>query len=271
MFSLTWLLTGIAIGAVSVLPFAIWRHRRDARRMEESRKLAQAAERMAEIGNMTSGLAHEIKNPLSTVGLNAQLLAEDIAHLDVPNDEKSRITKRLEVLSREVHRLSGILDDFLQFAGRMKLHCEKTDLRDVLSELEDFYHPQCDSQGIVLRMDMPKEPVVASIDASLLKQAILNLLINATQAMHDCEQKELIVRLVSDRQHAYIHIIDTGKGIEQDRIDEIFLPYVSTKRGGTGLGLPTTMRITQEHGGHITVESTVGKGSDFIVCVPLQA
>ncbi|MBC8201783.1 MAG: GHKL domain-containing protein [Planctomycetes bacterium] len=270
MFSWTWLIAGTALGAVSVLPYTIWRHKRDAKRTNEARKRAQASERMAEIGNMTSGLAHEIKNPLSTVGLNAQLLAEDIDCLDAPEKEKVKIVKRLDSLSREVHRLKGILDDFLQFAGRMKLHCERIDLREVLSELEDFYHPQCDSEGIVLRMQLPEEPVIANIDASLLKQAVLNLLINATHAMSESEQKELMIRLVVDASEACIHIIDTGKGIAEDSIDEIFHPYVSTKQGGTGLGLPTTMRIVQEHEGHIHVNSTVGQGSDFTVCVPLH-
>ena len=270
MFSGTWLITGIVLGAVSVLPFAMWRHRRDVKRTREANKRAQASERMAEIGNMTSGLAHEIKNPLSTVGLNAQLLAEDIDHLDVPADEKSRITSRLESLSREVERLRGILDDFLQFAGRMKLHRENIDLRTVLEELEDFYQPQCDIESVVMRMQLPDSPVIAHVDGSLLKQAILNLLINATQAMQDCDQKELIVRLEVVGNEAHIHIVDTGSGIQQDKIDEIFHPYVSSKQGGTGLGLPTTMRIAQEHGGHITVDSTVSKGSDFVVCVPCQ-
>ncbi len=271
MFSWTWLIAGTAIGAVSVLPYTFCRHRRDVKRTDEARKRAQASERMAEIGNMTSGLAHEIKNPLSTVGLNAQLLAEDIDHLDAPEDEKKRIAKRLDSLSREVHRLKGILDDFLQFAGRMKLHKEQIDLRDVLSDLEDFYHPQCESESIVLRMQLPEKPVIANIDASLLKQAVLNLLINATHAMAESEQKELMIRLDADASEACMHIIDTGKGIEQSRIDEIFHPYVSTKQGGTGLGLPTTMRIAQEHVGHIYVNSTVGQGSDFTLCIPLQS
>ena len=271
MFSLQWLITGIALGAVSVLPLFVWRHRRDAKRTDEARSRAQASERMAEIGNMTSGLAHEIKNPLSTVGLNAQLLAEDIEHLDAPEDEKNRITKRLGSLSREVERLRGILDDFLQFAGRMKLHKEDTDLCNVLRELEDFYQPQCDSENIVMRMQLPNLPVIANVDASLLKQALLNLLINASHSMQECEQKELMVRLEQDDAEAIIHIIDTGKGIEAERIEEIFHPYVSSKPGGTGLGLPTTMRIAQEHGGHITVNSTVGQGSDFIVGVPLHS
>ena len=271
MFSLQWLLTGIALGAVSVLPFVVWRHKCDKARTEEARKRAQASERMAEIGNMTSGLAHEIKNPLSTIGLNAQLLAEDIEELEAPESDKVKITKRLGSLSREVERLRGILDDFLQFAGRMKLHKEDVDLRVVLGELEDFYHPQCDSEDVVLRMQLPDHPVTAHVDASLLKQAILNLLINATHAIQESTTKELMIRLECDANEARIHIIDTGKGIEEERINEIFHPYVSSKRGGTGLGLPTTMRIAQEHGGHITVNSTVGQGSDFIVCVPLQA
>jgi signal transduction histidine kinase len=97
---------------------------------------------------------------------------------------------------------------------------------------------------------------------------VLNLLINAKHAMADCEQKELMIRLEANASEACIHIIDTGKGIEEDCIDEIFHPYVSTKQGGTGLGLPTTMRIAQEHGGHIHVNSTVGQGSNFTVCVP---
>jgi signal transduction histidine kinase len=270
MFSWTWLIAGTALGAVSVLPYTIWRHKRDASRTEEARKRAQASERMAEIGNMTSGLAHEIKNPLSTVGLNAQLLAEDIDHLDAPEKEKVKIAKRLDSLSREVHRLKGILDDFLQFAGRMKLHQEKVDLRDVIVELEDFYHPQCENESIVLRVQVPDQPVVANVDASLLKQAVLNLLINANHAMQNSEPKELMIRLETNSDEACIHIIDTGNGIEEDLIDEIFHPYVSSKQGGTGLGLPTTMRIVQEHGGHISVSSTLGQGSDFTVCVPLQ-
>jgi len=269
MFSLPWLLTGIALGAVSVLPLVIWRHKRDAKRTLEARKRADASERMAEIGNMTSGLAHEIKNPLSTVGLNAQLLAEDVEHLDAPEDEKGRITKRLGALSREVERLRGILDDFLQFAGRMKLHKEEVDLCKVLGELEDFYHPQCDSEHVVMRMQLPDSPVMAEVDSSLMKQAILNLMINATHAMEEGEQKELMIRLDVVGTEANIHVIDTGKGIDSSRVDKIFHPYVSSKRGGTGLGLPTTMRIAQEHGGHISVNSTVGQGSDFVLSVPL--
>ncbi|MDP7009126.1 MAG: ATP-binding protein [Phycisphaerales bacterium] len=271
MFSLPWFIAGTALGAVSVLPIMVWRHKRDAARTAAATDRAQASERMAEIGQMTSGLAHEIKNPLSTVGLNAQLLSEDIDHLKIDEVEKGRLTKRLNSLSREVDRLRGILDDFLQFAGRMKLDKEQTNLCEVLRELEDFFLPQSDSEGVVFRMELPGSAVVVEVDRSLLKQAVLNLLINATQAMHGVENKELIVRLEEKNNEALIHVIDTGPGIEQERIDEIFHPYVSNKRGGTGLGLPTTLRIAQEHHGHITVDSSIGHGSDFTLHIPLLA
>jgi signal transduction histidine kinase len=271
MFSWTWLIAGTGLGAVSVLPFMVWRHKRDAKRTADATARAQASERMAEIGQMTSGLAHEIKNPLSTVGLNAQLLSEDMEHLAIEDVEKGRLTKRLDSLSREVERLRGILDDFLQFAGRMKLHKERTNLCGVLSELEDFYHPQCDIENVVMRMELPSEAIFADVDQPLLKQAVLNLLINSTQAMQGGENKELIIRLEVKENEALIHVIDTGPGIEQERIDEIFHPYVSNKRGGTGLGLPTTLRIAQEHSGHITVDSSIGNGSDFTLHIPLLA
>ena len=97
MFSWTWLIAGTALGAVSVLPIMVWRHRRDSLRTADATDRAQASERMAEIGQMTSGLAHEIKNPLSTVGLNAQLLSEDIEHLEI--DEVENFLKEIEGVS----------------------------------------------------------------------------------------------------------------------------------------------------------------------------
>lgn len=269
----TWFIAGLALGAVAALPVVLALHRRAERRTDEARKRAANSERLAEIGTMTGGLAHEIKNPLSTVALNAQLLAEDIGSAGLPEDERQRIQRRLETLGREVERLGGILEDFLQFAGRMNLDREAIDLRELLGEIEDFYAPQCDRDGVVLRMDLPGDAVRASVDRGLLKQAILNLLINASQAMvahGEGGSRDLMVRLARDGSTASVHVIDTGPGIEQGRVSEIFHPYVSSRQGGTGLGLPTAQRIVQEHGGHIDVASELGKGSDFTVVLPLR-
>ncbi|MEM7228629.1 MAG: HAMP domain-containing sensor histidine kinase [Planctomycetota bacterium] len=274
-----WLIAGMVIGMVVMLPVVRFALRAVERRAREAERRALDAERLAELGAMTGGLAHEIKNPLSTVGLNAQLLAEGLEDASLPDDERGRLTRRLDVLRREVDRLRNILEDFLQFAGRMKLDPRELDLRIVVNELSDFYHPQCSQHGVMLRTQLPDEPVLALVDETLLKQAILNLMINATQAMTANEKsvsdaagdepmRELMVRLVPAEGATRLHVIDTGPGIEPDQLAEIFHPYVSNKRGGTGLGLPTARRIVAEHGGTLSAHSEPGRGSDFVIELP---
>jgi signal transduction histidine kinase len=146
-----------------------------------TRREAQALE--AELGAMTGGLAHEIKNPLSTVVLNAQLLREEIEEAELDDDISGRIVRRTKALEREAERLREILEDFLQFAGRMKLAATFQDARLIVDQLVDFFHPQCDRSGILIRADLQDGPIMARLDESLFKQAILNLLINALQAM----------------------------------------------------------------------------------------
>jgi signal transduction histidine kinase len=256
--------------------------RRVEYRARRAERRARDAERLAELGSMTSGLAHEIKNPLSTIGLNAQLLGEGIHDSALPSDERDRLMRRLDSLSREVERLRGILTDFLQFAGRMKLDPQPHDLNRIVDELCDFFHPQCDQAGVVQRLQFPERPVRVRVDAALLKQALLNLMINAVQAMSQGRQSaaadrpgarggELILRVEADHDEARVHVIDTGPGIEPAHLEEMFRPYVTTKAGGTGLGLPTARRIVEEHGGRLVAQSEPGAGSDFTVHLPLDA
>jgi signal transduction histidine kinase len=277
MSSLWWFLLGVAAGVIVMIPVTRLLLRRAESRARRAERRARDAERLAELGSMTGGLAHEIKNPLSTIGLNAQLLAESISESDLPQDQKDRLVRRLDTLGRETERLRGILTDFLQFAGRMKLDPQPRDLVRLVDELSDFFHPQAQQAGVVLRTQLPAQPVIALIDEALLKQAVLNLMLNATQAMtgsvptHSARPAaagELILRVEHDDHEARIVVIDTGPGIERDRLDEIFLPYVSGRRGGTGLGLPTAKRIAQEHGGDLTVHSEPGKGSAFSIHLP---
>ncbi|MFO0873058.1 MAG: HAMP domain-containing sensor histidine kinase [Phycisphaerales bacterium] len=230
---------------------------------------------------MTSGLAHEIKNPLSTLGLNAQLLAEDIAESPLPDEQRDRVLRRLGALQREADRLRNILSDFLRYAGRIKLDPQPRDLGAIVEELADFLSAQCQQSGVLLRTDLPAHPIVATVDADLLKQALLNLMLNAIQAMvppsaggapssTSLERRgELILRVEGDAQEARIHVIDTGPGIAEEKLEEIFRPYVSSKPGGTGLGLPTARRIVEEHGGRLVAHSVVGRGSDFVVHLPV--
>jgi signal transduction histidine kinase len=277
---MTWFLAGIALGLLIALPVVVVLNRRSVSEAREAERRARNAERLAEIGTLTGGLAHEIKNPLSTIGLNAQLLLEDIDALTIDDDEKGRLTRRMGVLRRETDRLRDILTDFLQFAGRVRIDAHRVDLNDLVEELGDFYHAQAEQAGVTLRIHPAAEPVTAPVDGTLMKQALLNLVINACQAIeqmrqdgagHD-RQAELILRIEPAgprSEEARIHVTDTGPGIEPAALEKIFHPYFTTKSGGNGLGLATTRRIVEEHGGSITVHSEPGIGTDFTISLPI--
>ncbi|MEY2713774.1 MAG: hypothetical protein RIT24_117 [Planctomycetota bacterium] len=241
-------------------------------RLRAAEERARRQERLAELGALTGGLAHEIKNPLSTIGLNVQLASEAISDSQLPDDDKATLVRRVETVSREATRLANILNDFLRFAGRIKLAPVEVDTRDIVEELVDFYRPQCEIHRVVLRADMPASKVMARVDPALVKQALLNLLINANQAMasSDSTQRELLVRLECQPGTVAIHVIDTGPGIPPEKHAEIFRPYVTGRKGGTGLGLAVTRRIVEEHGGRIDLFSEVGKGTDFTVRLPIE-
>ena len=286
---MTWLVVGVVLGLALSVPLGWWTLVRSLRRVRAAERRARDAQRMAEIGAMTGGLAHEIKNPLSSIGLNAQLLAEQIEELRVDPEEASRLTRRVAALRREADRLRDILGDFLRFAGQVRLEKKPTDLNAVVDELAEFYLPQAEQAGVRVRTDLAPAPLDVDLDATHFKQAMLNLLINATQAMtpphgpgeSDAASqsvvsgaKELMIRTERRRgaggAQAAVHVIDTGPGIPPDRLESIFTPYFTTKAGGSGLGLPTSRRLIEEHGGRIEVYSEPGRGSDFVILLPMR-
>lgn len=279
---------GLILGALLVLPLAWLYTRRIERRLQRLAQRTRAAERLAELGTLTGGLAHEIKNPLSTVNLNIQLLQEDLrdVHAAMPAESQtaerlSRMQRRFDGLAREVQRVRDILEDFLRFAGRVKLNLEPVDLNVLVGELADFFLPQAHAAKVNLRtVPAPAGSVTVQADGALLKQAILNLMLNALQAMAEAREgspsapSELIIRLeprrTNGQSEVHLHVIDTGPGIEPEKLDRIFQPYFSSKKSGTGLGLPTARRLVEEHGGQINVHSERGKGSDFTIVLPVD-
>ena len=142
------------------------------------------------------------------------------------------------------------------------------DLRRVIGELTDFFAPQADAARVVMRTSLPDEPVAVCLDVNLLKQALLNLMIDALQAMPG--GGELLIKVSRQRRMAMVEVIDTGTGMSAEQLSRIFQVYYSTKSRGMGLGLPTTRRIIREHGGTIQVDSEVGKGTRFIIQLPLN-
>jgi signal transduction histidine kinase len=247
----------------SLLIFAVAARYAYQRFVRLQKRTAQA-ERLAELGTLTGGLAHEIKNPLSTVGLNLQLLREDLN----PHDPAyARLSNRLATVQRETARLKDILDDFLRYAGKIEVEKRPINLNQLLEELIDFFNPQAQLSRVRLRLRKGADDVTVPADPRLLKQAVLNLMLNGVQAMGE-KGGELILSTARHNGEARIDVIDTGPGISPDAAEKIFQAYYSTKKGGTGLGLPMTRRIVEEHGGRMTVSSEPGKGSDFSIHLP---
>ena len=255
---------GLLAGWLSSLVIFAFAARYAYQRFVRLQKRTTQAERLAELGTLTGGLAHEIKNPLSTVGLNLQLLREDLN----PRDPAfTRLSNRLNTVQRETARLKDILDDFLRYAGKLEVEKKPTDLNQILEELVDFFHPQAQQSRVQLRFQKSADDVTVPADQKLIKQAVLNLMLNGVQAMGD-KGGDLILSTSRQNGEALIDVIDTGPGITPEATQKIFQAYYSTKKGGTGLGLPMTRRIIEEHGGKLTVSSTPNKGSDFSIRLP---
>ncbi len=259
-----YLVIGGVLGAGAAAVLMLGRARRVIRHARRLRAQVRNKGHLVELAQLTGGLAHEIKNPLSTIKLNLKLLAEEFP--DGDEDLHRRNSNRLGRLQDEVQRLHDILDEFLQYAGNAELHPAEVDLREVVAELVDFFRPQAESRRVVLRPSLPDSPVVCRVDGALIKQAILNLMINAAQAMG--EGGEMLLRLAADARRAVLEVIDTGPGIEPEARERIFQAYYSTRRGA-GLGLPTTRRIVRRHDGEITVDGEPGKGTRFVITLPL--
>jgi signal transduction histidine kinase len=261
-----WFAFGLVLGGLGGLLLTAFVALVAHRRYERLQRRARHVERLAELGTLTGGLAHEIKNPLSTVQLNLQLLREDLLP---DNPAYSRLVSRLETVQKETARLRDILDDFLRYAGKIELDRKPIDLNRLLEELVDFFTPQAQHQRVQLRVKPSDAPVEARVDERMIKQAVLNLMINALQAMPE-QGGEIMLAARREPDGVRLDVMDTGRGISPEALGKIFDAYYSTKRGGTGLGLAIARRIAEEHGGRISAVSEVGKGSVFTIELPVD-
>jgi two-component system, NtrC family, sensor histidine kinase HydH len=220
----------------------------------------------AEIARLAGGLAHEIKNPLSTMSLNLDLLVEDFQGAETTRDK--RVLQKLERVRKETERLNDIVEDFLRFAKVQDIRPEPSDLNAVVDDLRDFCEPQAMCQGIVIRTQYDPDLPLVPLDVDLFKQALWNLVRNAHHAMP--EGGELILQTRLEGDSAILDVTDTGVGMTQDVAAQVFDAFYSTKASGSGLGLPTTRKIVEAHGGSIALQSEPGQGSRFIVRLPLE-
>ncbi len=218
-----------------------------------------------EIARLAGGLAHEIKNPLSTIRLNMELLAEDFAG-DPENPQYRRTLAKVRVVQRECQRLQDLLDDFLNFAKVRRLKLEPSNLNEQVKQVIGFFQPKARESRIEVIEFLAADLPTVLLDRESFHGALLNLVINAQQAMPNGGQ--LVVRTNTTADGVALDLIDTGCGMDKDTLAQMFDAFFSTKPGGSGLGLPTARKIIEGHGGQIRVQSEPDRGTQFTVKLP---
>lgn len=222
------------------------------------------AESLATIGEMSAKVAHEIKNPLSSISLNAELLYDEINSNGYKKESEDMILSIME----EVDRLTEISDEYLQFARFPILEPKPTSINDILIELTKFLREEITHRGIVLREDYADNVPELPLDKNQIKRAFLNILKNSFDAMSKNGKLEISTRFRGNCVE--IAISDTGSGICKKEILKIFDPFYSTKDNGTGLGLALTQKTIEEHGGEISCKSIEGVCTKTIVSFPFK-
>ena len=217
-----------------------------------------------ELATLAGGLAHEIRNPLSTIRMNLELLGEDLGDEDVPNGR--RMLERVDKLKNECVNLEGILNDFLQFSRAGQPDLNDANLNDEVRDFLSFLSPQAEELGIELRPHLDANLPSVKLDSTLIRQVLNNLARNALQAMPNGGTLEFLT-MVRDGGVA-LEVIDTGEGMDEKTVSRMFQAFFSTRSGGSGLGLPTVRRIIEAHGGSIACDSESGQGTRFTITLP---
>ena len=223
------------------------------------------SERLAYWGALAGGLAHEIKNPLSTMNISLQLLMEDLKA--APTVPSNRVLPRIELLTGEVERLQRIVNDFLTLAKDPQLDLQPHSVNSIVESLLAFVQPELDENQIELVTQLDGRAPDIRLDSDHFRQALVNIVLNAIQAMP--EGGTMTVQTMATETSMTVSVIDTGHGIPKELTKRVFDGFFSTRPGGTGIGLALTQRIIENHGGSISVESSEGQGSRFLISLPM--
>lgn len=220
-----------------------------------------------ELAELAGSLAHEIKNPLSVIHMNADLLSEEINEADWPG--KRRAEAKVEMIRQQCQRMENLLRDFLRFSRLRDLEMTPGNLNEQIETVLKLYQAQADRDHIdILRYLDPDLPLIM-LHSDSLQASLINLVKNAMESMETGGQ--LVVRTYTTPRGIALDLIDTGCGMDDNTAIHMFEPFYSTKNGGSGLGLPTARKIIQAHGGRISVQSEVGRGTKFVLEFPTPA
>ncbi len=235
----------------------------DLESVEEIESELELSRRMAAIGRLTSGVGHEVKNPINAIVVHLELLKNKLG------DENKPATRHLEVIDAEIRRLDRVVQTLVDFSRPVDLQLREQDLRQIVGDVLALSREELSTRNVTLDSSLPSNPLIANVDADLLKQAVINIVENGAQAMPG--GGTLRVVLEDQKKNAVLRITDEGTGIPDEIRDKIFDLYFTTKVGGSGIGLAMTYRILQLHHGSVDVQSRLGHGTEFVLQIPLAA
>ncbi len=230
----------------------------------ETKNRLLAAERLAAVGRLSAQVAHEIRNPLSAIGLNAELLEEE---LESPDPQEARAL--LRAIANEIERLTEVTEGYLQLTRMPDPHAEGTDLHDSLRDLLSMLTPELRAHGIEVKLELHARDAMAWVDPGQLRQALLNVIRNAREAMP--EGGTITLRNGRENGYAFIEIEDEGPGIPEDVRERVFEPFFTTKPEGTGLGLSLTRQFVREQRGDIRLDASAQGGARVRILLPVAA
>ncbi len=231
---------------------------------EAQRKLGrelQTADRLAAISRVSGGVAHEVKNPLNAILLHVEVAKAKLARGDTD------VAPQMDIISREILRLDRVVKTFLDFTKPVELNLGTVPMQELLGEIVDLARPQAESAKIRVNVVQEAEGVNVRVDRDLLKQAVLNVVVNAIEAMPEGGELRFEARAGEDTVE--IRVSDTGAGIPPELREKIFRLYFTTRKEGSGIGLAMTFRIVQLHDGTIDFTSEPGKGTTFVIRLPI--
>ena len=220
------------------------------------------------IARMASYLSHEIKNPLSSIDIQLQLMKEKIMSV-VQAEEQEKIIQYVRIISREIRRLDGIVDEFLHFSRPERLELRPCSLSIEIGKLLDLISPEADERKVQVETNIPDDFPQVECDPAKIRQVLLNLILNSFQAMPLGGVITISLNTNIDKTHLVCSVQDTGDGIAPQIWNEIFEPFFTLKNDGTGLGLSIVKRIIENHGGEVSVTASSYEGSTISFSLPI--
>ncbi|MCQ2604886.1 MAG: ATP-binding protein [Spirochaetia bacterium] len=239
---------------------------------EQEKTNAKMAESVASLTALTAGVAHEIKNPLGSMSIYLQLMKRQLNSLDKDDFDVEQFSasmgKKIDVLDSEIKRLNDIVVDFLYTVRPMNTTLVKEALNPIVMDAVEFFIPDMTRNGIDIRTQLEENLPLLMLDKRYMRQVIINLMINARDAMKESVKKEITVTTEKNSSSVILTVSDTGKGIPEENLSKIFDPYFTTKDTGTGIGLTLVYKIIKGMGGSISVSSQIDKGTSVKIVLP---